>query len=72
MAAEPIVNGLKSELAGELIVLQVDVYTPAGRELSGRYSSFGTPTFVFFDPEGVEVWRSIVSIDPEKVRASLP
>ena len=65
-------NGLKTELAGRLDILQVDVYTPAGRELSGVYNSFGTPTFIFFDPEGNEVWRSIGSIDADKVRASLP
>jgi hypothetical protein len=66
------VNGLETELAGELVILQVDVYTPAGRELSEEYISIGTPVFIFFDPDGVEVWRSIGSIDPEQVRASLP
>jgi hypothetical protein len=66
------VNGLETELAGELVILQVDVYTPAGRELSEAYNSIGTPVFIFFDPGGTEVWRSIGSIDPEQVRASLP
>jgi thioredoxin-related protein len=72
VAAEPIVYGLETELAGQLDVLVVDVYTPAGRELSKEYNSLGTPTFIFFDPEGVEVWRSIGSIDPDQVRDSLP
>ncbi|MBN2043471.1 MAG: thioredoxin family protein [Anaerolineales bacterium] len=72
MAAEPIVNGLETELAGELEILQVDVYTPSGRELSKIYNNIGTPTFIFFDPNGDEVWRSFGSIDPDKVRESLP
>lgn len=65
-------NGLKSELVGELVILQVDVYTTAGRELSEVYNSIGTPVFIFFDQDGAEVWRSIGSINPDKVRTSLP
>ena len=65
-------NGLKTELAEQLTVLQVDIATPAGKELSEKFNAFGTPTFIFFDPAGVEVWRTIGMLDPEKVRASLP
>ena len=72
LAAEPVVNGLKTELAEQLTVLQVDIATPAGKELSEKFNAFGTPTFIFFDPAGVEVWRTIGMLDPEKVRASLP
>ena len=50
----------------------VDVYTPAGRDLSAEYNSIGTPTFIFFDPNGAEVWRSIGTVDPDQVRDSLP
>ncbi len=31
-----------------------------------------TPTFVFFDAEGNELWRTLGSIDPEQVRQSIP
>ncbi len=48
------------------------MYTPAGRELSADYNSIGTPTFIFFDLDGNEVWRSIGMIDPDQVRDSLP
>jgi thiol:disulfide interchange protein len=66
------VNGLKTELAGQLVILQVDVYTPAGRDLSSVYNNIGTPTFIFFDAGGDEIWRSIGSIDADRVRDSLP
>jgi thioredoxin-related protein len=66
------VNGLQQELGSQLLILKVDVYTNAGRELSNEYNSFGTPTFIFFEPDGTELWRSIGSIDSDKVRASLP
>lgn len=72
MAAEPIVNGLRTELDQQLVILQVDIYTAAGRELSAEYNGVFTPTFVFFNPDGEEVWRTVGSLDPEKVRASLP
>lgn len=72
LAAEPVVNGLKTELAGQMIVLQVDVSTPAGKEISTQFNAFGTPTFIFFDAEGNETWRTIGALDPEKVRASVP
>lgn len=65
-------NGLQAELGGQLEVIKVDVFTAAGRELTAEYSSIATPTFIFFDPDGNEVWRSIGSLDPDRVRASLP
>jgi thioredoxin-related protein len=72
LAAEPVVNGLKTEFAGQLTVLQVDVATSAGKEISAQFNAFGTPTFIFFDADGKEVWRTIGALDPYKVRASLP
>ena len=72
MAVEPIVNGLRAELDQQLVILQVDIYTSAGRELGAEYNAVFTPTFIFLDPDGGEVWRSVGSLDAEKVRASLP
>jgi thioredoxin-related protein len=69
--AEPIVNGIETELNDQLIVLRVDIQSPAGQELSDQYAARATPTFIFFDPSGVELWRSIGQLDPEQVRASL-
>jgi hypothetical protein len=30
-----------------------------------------TPTFIFFDAAGIEVWRSFGSIDADQVRGEL-
>lgn len=65
-------NGLKTELEGELLVLVVDVQTETGRELARIYGNLGTPTFIFFDSDGDEVWRMVGTIDPDRVRQSLP
>ncbi len=65
-------NGLRSELDQQLVILQVDIYSDAGREMAADYNGVFTPTFIFFNPDGEEVWRSIGSLDPDQVRASLP
>lgn len=55
-----------------MIVLKVDVNSAAGREVSARVGSRVTPTFIFYDAEGVELWRQFGSLDAQKVRAALP
>ena len=72
MIAKPVVNGLQAELAGKLTVLRVDINSPAGREMSAQTGSSATPTFIFYDGSGNELWRQIGSLDAEKVRASVP
>jgi thioredoxin-related protein len=65
------VNGLKAQFPEELRVVSVDVQSALGHELSREYGNF-TPTFVFYDGRGKELWRSIGTLDAEKVRQSLP
>jgi thioredoxin-related protein len=64
------VNGLKNEFPNQLRVISVDVQSALGEELTREYGSF-TPTFVFFEPQGKELWRMVGTIDPEKVKLSL-
>lgn len=64
-------NGIQEEFSGQLSIVSADVQSPLGRELSRDYGSF-TPTFVLFNGEGEELWRMVGTIDPEKVRQSLP
>jgi len=40
-------------------------------ELAPVYEFNFTPTFIFFDAEGNEVWRMIGNFDPQKVRDSI-
>jgi len=65
------VNGLKAEFPMQLQVISVDVQSSLGRELSRAYGNF-TPTFVFFDAQGKELWRSVGTLDADQVRQSLP
>jgi len=70
VAAKPIVDGLENEFQGRLQVIRVDVQTSFGRDLARDYRTF-TPTFVFFDHQGIEIWRTVGSLDAEQVRQSL-
>jgi len=65
------VDGLEAEFEGQLRVVRVNVQSDSGEEFARQYGNF-TPTFVFFDPQGEEVWREIGLIDAEQVRQSMP
>ena len=64
-------DGLESQFAPKLVVLRVNIQDPAGRELAPVYDFEYTPTYIFFDARGHELWRSIGEIDPQKVRDSV-
>lgn len=69
--AKPIVDGIEAQYAGQLLVLRVDMQDAAGKELSSEYTARVTPTFIFFDGTGSEVWRSMGTLDPQQVASSL-
>jgi len=69
---KPVVDGLEQELQGRLSVVRIDIQSTAGRELAPAFGFRYTPTFIFFDAQGVELWREVGSLDPQRVRDSLP
>ena len=69
---KPVVDGLEQELGGRLAIIRVDIQSAAGRELAPEFDFRYTPTFIFFDAQGVELWREVGSLDPQRVRDSLP
>lgn len=64
-------NRLEAELSEDMLFLRVDIQSPEGKDLSEIYASRTTPTFILFDPQGEEIWRSIGLLDPEQVRTSI-
>ena len=64
-------NELTEEFPETLQVVSVDVQSALGRELAREYGNF-TPTFIFYDEQGRELWRSVGTLDANKVRQSLP
>jgi thioredoxin-related protein len=71
-AVKPVVDELEQELTGKVLFIRLNIQESVGRELAPVYGFEYTPTFVFFNSEGHELWRTIGEFDPQKVRDSLP
>jgi len=74
---KPVVDGLEEELdsgvsIGKRIhIIRLNIQEEAGKELAPIYNFQFTPTFIYFDAEGNEVWLTVGQFDPQKVRDSL-
>ena len=64
-------DGLENELGQKLHMIRINIQDQIGRELAPVYDFEYTPTFIFFDRKGNELWRSIGEIDPQQVRDSV-
>jgi len=51
--------------------IRLNIQETVGKELAPVYDFEFTPTFIFFDAQGNELWRTVGSFDPQKVRDSL-
>jgi cytochrome c-type biogenesis protein len=68
---KPIIDKLEADNQDTLLVIRLNVQDAVGRELAAHYGFKFTPTFIFFDAQGNELWRSVGTIDLERVRTSL-
>ncbi len=64
-------DGLEQELSGRLDIIRINIQDRVGRELAPVYDFEYTPTYIFFDAKGSELWRSVGEIDPQKVLDSV-
>ncbi len=64
-------DGIESEHDDELIVIRLNIQEPVGKAVAERFDFRYTPTFVFIDAEGAELWRQVGAIDPQEVKRSL-
>lgn len=71
-AIKPLVDSLEQELGERILFIRLNIQEPVGRELAPVYGFEFTPTFIFFDAQGNELWRSVGELDPQKVRDSAP
>ena len=70
-AIKPVVDELEAELGSQIHIIRLNIQEQTGMELAPVYDFNFTPTFIFFDAQGNEVWRMIGDFDPQKVRDSL-
>lgn len=71
MTVKPVVDAVEREFRDGLLVLRLNVQDPAGRALAMSYGFEYTPTFVLLDGAGRELWRSVYTLDPARLRALL-
>ena len=64
-------DGIEREFEGRLKVIHLNIQDPVGQELGKSFNFQYTPTFILFDADGEELWRTIGAIDPSEVRQSL-
>ncbi len=64
-------DGIESEHEDELIVIRLNIQEPVGKAVAERFDFRYTPTFVFIDAAGNELWRQVGAIDPQAVNRSL-
>ncbi|MFN8412521.1 MAG: thioredoxin family protein [Anaerolineales bacterium] len=75
---QPIVDSLENEINGEVSIgkklhfIRLNIQEQAAQQLAPLYNFEVTPTFIFFDENGNEVWRTVGTFDPQLVRNSLP
>ena len=68
---KPVVDELENELGSEILFIRLNIQEQVGRELAPVYGFEFTPTFIYFDAEGKELWREVGSLDTQRVRESL-
>jgi len=68
---KPVVDELERQLEGRLEVIRLNIQENVGRELAPVYGFRVTPTFIFFDAEGKELWRQEGGLNTQRVQDSL-
>jgi thioredoxin-related protein len=68
---KPVVDGLEQELGNRIHFIRLNIQEKVGMELAPVFGFQYTPTFIFFDSKGNEVWRTVGELNPQKVRDSL-
>ncbi len=68
---KPKVDAAEKEYAGKLTVIRVNIQDEVGRELASVYNFEYTPTFIFFDEQGHEVWRLVGNFDAAKLQQEM-
>lgn len=71
VSIKPLVDDLELELGDQIHIIRLNIQEQVGMELSPVYRFEFTPTFIYFDAAGNEVWRIVGDFDPQQVRDSL-
>ena len=62
---------LERELGDRLHVIRLNIQEDVGQELAPVYGFSFTPTFIFLDADGQELWREVGGLDTLRVQESV-
>lgn len=62
---------LELEVGEEVHIIRLNIQETVGMELAPVYEFEFTPTFIYFDAQGNELWRMVGDFDPQRVRETL-
>jgi thioredoxin-related protein len=65
------VDELENEVGDRILFIRLNIQEEVGRELAPVYDFEFTPTFIYFEGDGNELWREVGSLDAQRVRDSL-
>ncbi len=71
MSIKPVVDELEQEVGDEVHIIRLNIQEVVGMELAPVYGFEFTPTFIYFDAQGNELWRMVGEFDPQRVRDTL-
>jgi len=71
MALEPVVNRLEHSMSNKLNLIKINVKDNVASSLAKQLQLEVTPTFIYFDSNANEQWRSIGHLDPRRVQNSM-
>lgn len=71
ISIKPMLDELEKELEGQVHIIRVNIQDEIGRDLIQIYGFQFTPTFIYFDADGNELWRQVGEFDPQRVKDSL-
>ena len=70
-ALKPVIDRLEQEYDGRLVIVRLNIQDPVAMDLRPIYNFQSTPTFIFVDEKGQEVWRTATDFDETKLRAEM-
>jgi hypothetical protein len=71
LAAQPIVHGLETDLAGQATVVRLDLFSEDGRAFFTRHALNAVPAIVVLDPSGAVRYRGIGVPNPAPIRQAV-
>ena len=71
MALEPVVNRLGISMPDKLNLIKINIKDNVVSSLANQLHLEVTPTFIYFDSNANEQWRSIGHLDPRRVQNSM-